>query len=96
MPVLNKPAIVASIAEKTGSSKADAERFLNAFQDTVIDAVSEGSEVKISGFVAFSAVTRKARVMKSPRTGEDIEVPESTAPRVRALKHFRDRVSESK
>lgn len=93
MPVLNKPAIIAQIAEKTGNTKAETERFLNAFQEIVIDSVTQGIEVKLTGFVAFSKAVREARVMKNPRTTEEIEVPETSVPRLRALKHFRDRVA---
>jgi len=93
MPVLNKPDLIAEIAEKTGESKAATERFLNAFQETVVDSVVDGVEVKISGFAAFSPSTRSARIMKNPRTGEDIEVPETKTVRMRVLKAFRDRIS---
>lgn len=93
MSVLNKPQIIAKIAEETGESKAAAERFMNAFEKTVVDAVADGDEVKISGFAAFAPAVRSARVMKNPRNGEDIEVPESKTVRVRVLKAFKDKVS---
>lgn len=95
MPVLNKPALIAEIAAKTGESKASTERFLNAFQDIVVDAVSDGTEVKISGFVAFASGVRPARTMKNPRTGEDVQVAETKTIKVRAMKNFRDAVSGS-
>lgn len=93
MPVLNKPDLIAKVAEKTGESKAATERFLNAFQETVVDSVAEGLEVKISGFAAFAPALRSARVMKNPRTGEDIQVPETKVVKIRVLKAFRDKIS---
>lgn len=93
MSVLNKTALINELAESTGNSKAATERFLMAFQDAVIDAVARGEEVKLTGFAAFAPVTRAARVMKNPRTGEDLNVPEAKTVKIRALKRFRDAIS---
>lgn len=93
MSVMNKPQIVAQIAEKTGESKASVERFLNAFEETVVEAVANDTEVKITGFLAVASAVRSARVMKNPRTGDPIEVPEKKTVRVRVLKTFRDKVA---
>lgn len=93
MSVLNKTALINEVAEATGSSKAATERFLAAFQDSVISAVTRGDEVKLTGFAAFAPVTRAARVMKNPRTGEPLDVPEAKTVRIRPLKHFRDSIA---
>lgn len=94
MSVLNKSGLINELAEATGTSKAAAERFLNAFQDSVIAAVARGEEVKLTGFAAFAPVTRSARIMKNPRTGEPLSVPEAKTVRIRPLKHFRDAISD--
>lgn len=93
MSVLNKTALINEVAEATGSSKAATERFLASFQDSIIAAVARGEEVKLTGFAAFAPVTRAARVMKNPRTGEPLDVPEAKTVRIRPLKHFRDAIS---
>lgn len=88
--VLNKPDIISIIAEKTGESKAAVGRVLNSLESTVIDAVRNDREVKISGFVAFESAVRSARTMKNPRTGEDLDVPEQKVVRVRTLSRLRN------
>lgn len=93
MSVLNKTALINEVAEATETSKAATERFLAAFQDSVISAVTRGDEVKLTGFAAFAPVTRAARVMKNPRTGEPLDVPEAKTVRIRPLKHFRDSIA---
>jgi DNA-binding protein HU-beta len=93
MTVLNKTALISEIAEATGSTKAATERFLNAFQDSVVDSVARGEEVKLTGFAVFSPVTRAARIMKNPRTGEDLAVAEAKSVKIRPLKHFRDAIT---
>jgi DNA-binding protein HU-beta len=95
MPVLNKSALINEIAERTEQTKAATERFVSAFQDVIIEAVSRGEEVKLTGFAAFARTVRAPRIIKSPRNGESIEVPETKAVRIRPLKHFRDVVRES-
>lgn len=90
MSVINKPELVAKIAEKTGESKASADRFLTAFQESVEEAIVNKVEVKISGFVAFTPIVRSERKTISPITGEEIQVPARNAVKVRIFKHFRD------
>jgi nucleoid DNA-binding protein len=96
MPVINKPDLIAEIAEEMNKPKAEIERFINVFQDSVMQHVSEGREVKVSGFAAFSPGIRSARIMKNPRTGEDLEAPEKRTVRIHPLKKFRDKMAEDK
>jgi len=93
MSVMNRPELVAKIAEKTGESKAATDRFLTAFQETVEESVVGKVEVKISGFVAFTPVVRSERKAISPISGEEITVPERNAVKVRIFRHFRDVVA---
>lgn len=94
MPILTKSDLVAQVAEKTGSTKAATERFITALQDTVIEAVVEGKEVKLTGFAAFAPSVRAARTMKNPQTGEDLDVPETKVVKIRPLGEFRERVNK--
>lgn len=93
MSVLNKPEIVQIIAKETGESKAAVERVLASLETTVTDAVTEGREVKLSGFLAFAKSLRSARTVKNPRTGEDVQVPEQSTVRIRPLSGFRRKVN---
>lgn len=95
MSILTKSDLVATIAEKTDSSKASVERMIAALQDTVIEAVVDGKEVKLTGFAAFAPATRSARTVKNPQTGENIEVPEAKVVKIRPLGVFRDAVNNS-
>lgn len=94
MSVLNKPEVVSKIAEELGESQATVSRVLKSFEETVTTAVSEGTSVKISGFLSFERIVRSARKMKNPSTGQEIDVPEKNAVRVRPLSRLRRAVSE--
>lgn len=87
---MNKTELVAAMAEKAGLSKKDAEKALNAFVDSVADAVKSGDKVSLVGFGTFETRERAAREGKNPRTGEKIEIAASKIPAFKAGKAFKD------
>lgn len=89
---MNKRELIAALAEKTDSSKAEAEEFLTAFVDTVTETVATGDPVTISGFCKFARVDRAARKGRNPATGEPIDIPASRKARITPLKAFKEAV----
>ena len=73
---MNKTELIAAIAEKAALTKADAQKALNAFTETVAACAKKGEEVRILGFGTFSVVQRPAREGVNPRKkGEKIHIP---------------------
>lgn len=72
---LSKKDVVASIAQKSGSSKVDAEKFLNAFKEVVVSSVSKNEGINLIGFLSFKIVKRAARVSINPKTKAKMNVP---------------------
>ena len=91
---MNKTELVAAVAQKTGLTKKDAERVVNATVDTVVEAMKKGEKVQISGFGIFEVKTREARVGRNPRTKETIQIPASRQPIFKASKTLKDAVAE--
>ncbi len=91
---MNKTDLVAVAAEKSGLSKKDTERVLNAAIDTVVAALAKGERVQISGFGIFEAKEREARVGRNPRTKETIEIPATRTPAFKASKALKDTVAK--
>jgi DNA-binding protein HU-beta len=91
---MNKTELVAVVAEKTGMTKKDAERVVNATVDTIVQKLSEGEKVQISGFGNFEVKAREARVGRNPRTKEAIEIPAARQPVFKASKVLKDTVSK--
>jgi DNA-binding protein HU-beta len=89
---MNKSALVAAIAQKTGASKKDAERMLEAFQDTVTEALQGNEQVTLTGFGSFSVTTRAARMGVNPSTGEQMKIPATNVPKFKAGKALKDAV----
>ena len=87
---MNKAALIAKIAEKTGLNKKQAEAAANAFTDTILEALKEGEKVQLIGFGTFEVKERAARVGHKPGTGETIEIAAKKTPVFRAGKGLKD------
>jgi len=87
---VNKTELVAAMAENSGLSKKDAEKALNAFIESVENAVKSGDKVSLIGFGTFEARERAARTGKNPRTGEAIKIEACKIPAFKAGKAFKD------
>jgi len=91
---MNKTELVAAVAEKSGLSKKDAERVVNATFETITAQLTKGEKVQLSGFGIFEVKEREARVGRNPRTKEAIEIPASKVPAFKASKALKDTVSK--
>ena len=91
---MNKTELIAVVAEKSGLTKKDAERVVNATFDTITAQLVKGEKVQLSGFGIFEVKEREARVGRNPRTKEAIEIPASKAPSFKASKALKDTVSK--
>ncbi len=89
---MTKAEIVNAMADKAGISKADAEKALKAFVDTITDALKAGDKVALVGFGTFSVRERAARTGQNPQTGEKIEISASKAPKFKAGKALKDAI----
>ena len=90
---MNKKELAATIAEKMEVSKVQAEKFLGAFQETVVDAAVSGTKIQWTGFLTFDVIERAAREGRNPQSGESIKIAASKAPRIKAGKSFKDAVN---
>lgn len=76
---MNKNEFIAAVAEKTGTSKADATASVDAVLDVVADQLAAGNQVVLSGFGTFETRERSARTGRNPQTGEAIDIAASTS-----------------
>lgn len=89
---MNKGELVEFIADKVGSTKADAERMLEAFMEAVTDTLKKEDSVALTGFGSFSISHRKARMARNPKTGAEVHVPATKAPKFKAGKKLKEAV----
>ena len=91
---MNKTELIAAIADKSGLTKADAEKALNTFIDVVTDALSDGDKVQLVGFGTFEIGKRAERTGRNPQTGEEITIPACKAPKFKAGKVLKEAVNK--
>lgn len=94
---MNKSELVDALADRTGMTKADASRAVDALFSTddgvLAEALNKGDRVQITGFGTFEAKHRKARTGRNPRTGETIQIAASKTPSFRAGKGLKDAIN---
>lgn len=91
---MNKTELIGAIAEKSGLSKKEAEKAVNAFFAAVEDELKAGNKVQLTGFGTFEVRERKERNGRNPQTGEEIKIAASTVPTFKAGKALKDAVSK--
>ena len=80
---LTKFDIVKSLNDEIGLNKREAKELVDSFFDNIKKLLSQGHEVKLSGFGNFQLKDKSSRPGRNPRTGEDVEI---TARRVVTFK----------
>lgn len=71
---MNKTELINAISEKSGLSKVDSKKALEAFVDSVSDALKSGDKVALVGFGTFSVKESKEREGMNPQTKEKITI----------------------
>ncbi|MGN1319657.1 MAG: HU family DNA-binding protein [Acutalibacteraceae bacterium] len=89
---MNKTELVASVAEKAGLSKKDAEKAVAAVIDSVVDTLKAGDKVQLVGFGTFEVKERAARTGINPLTKEKINIAASKTPAFKAGKALKDAI----
>ncbi len=91
---MNKADLVASMAENGELSKKDAEKALNAFLQSVEEALTSGDKIQIVGFGSFEVRRRAARKGRNPKTKMEIDIPEASAPVFKPGKALKDALNK--
>ncbi|HZB86610.1 MAG TPA: HU family DNA-binding protein [Gaiellaceae bacterium] len=81
---MTKAEFIDKVADRSGLSKRDATKAVDAFLDSITDALKNGEPVAFTGFGKFSAQQRSARQGVNPRTGERVQIPAATVPKFSA------------
>jgi DNA-binding protein HU-beta len=93
---MNKSELVDALAAKTGMTKTDAAKAIDALFATnggiFAAALKKGHRIQITGFGTFEVKTREARSGRNPRTGQTIQIKASKTPGFRAGKGLKDAI----
>ena len=91
---MNKAELVAAVAAKTGDTKKAAEASVDAIVAAIKESLKKGEKVQLVGFGSFEVRKRAARKGRNPQTKEEIKIPASKAPVVRAGKQLKELVNK--
>ena len=86
--------LIDKLAFRMKITKKDADTYLNAFLDSIIDALVKGERVVVQGFGSFKVNKLKARAAKKPLTDELIQLPVRYRLSFHAGKELRERVNQ--
>ncbi|CAM2079515.1 MAG: DNA-binding protein HU [uncultured Clostridium sp.] len=92
---MNKQELIKSMAEKTSLNKTNSEKVLNAFIESVQEALANGEKVQLIGFGTFETKERAERVCLNPRTKEKIDIPAKKVPSFKAGKEFKEKINNA-
>jgi DNA-binding protein HU-beta len=89
---MNKAEIVARLARECGTSKAEANRLVDALLENITKALKKGEKVMLVGFGTFDTYRRRARPGVNPRTLSPMKIPGRRVARFIAGKDLRKTV----
>ena len=89
---MNKQDLIVQVADATGLGRAEASRAVESVFDVISNALKRGDEVRLVGFGTFTCSRRKASTGRNPRTGEPMQIKESTQAKFKAGKGLKDSV----
>lgn len=90
---MNKGDLINAVVEKTGLTKKDTEKAVNAVFEIIKDSLGQGESVKLVGFGTFETRERAARLGRNPQTGEEIQIPSAVVPAFKAGKALKESVA---
>lgn len=82
---MTKQEFVDAVANRSGLSRREAGQAVDAFLDTITDALTKRDQVNFTGFGKFATSERKARMGVNPRNpGQKVHIPAATVPKFTA------------
>lgn len=81
---MNKAELINAISEKSGLSKNDSKKALDAFISSVIESLETEEKVSLIGFGTFSVGVRQERTGINPSTKQAITIPEKKVVKFKA------------
>ena len=81
---MNKSELIDALAAKTDLTKADAGRAIDGLTEIITETLAKGDTVSLIGFGNFSVGERAARTGRNPKTGAELKIAASKAPKFSA------------
>jgi DNA-binding protein HU-beta len=87
---MNKQEFIDHIANQHGCTKKEAEKAIDIFTSSVIEALGNGKEISLIGFGNFTVSKVEAREGRNPRTGESLNIASYNQPKFKVGQKLKD------
>lgn len=71
---MTKKDIILKVAEKTGVKQQDVKKVVQGSLDCIVESLSSGETVELRNFGVFKVKSRRGRMGRNPRTGQQVPV----------------------
>lgn len=92
---LTKADLAECLYNELGLNKREAKEFVELFFERIRNALSNGDQVKLSGFGNFGLRDKNARPGRNPKTGEEIPISARRVVTFRASHKLKERVEKN-
>lgn len=72
---MTKRDIVLRISDRLDEKQVLVSKIVQLVLDTIIESLSKGEEVELRNFGIFRIKSRKAKIGRNPKTGEEVQIP---------------------
>ncbi|HBE89748.1 MAG: hypothetical protein A3E37_02540 [Candidatus Andersenbacteria bacterium RIFCSPHIGHO2_12_FULL_46_9] len=90
--MVNKDDLIEKVTNRTRLTHKDVEEVVNALLEQIIEILSMGEKVNLTGFGAFEVKDRKGRKGVDPRSLQPMEIPTVRVAKFRAGKTLKESV----
>ena len=73
---MTKKDIVIKVSNETNLTQIDVKKIVQRTLDSIVESLEKGDTVELRNFGVFKVKSRKGRIGRNPRTGEEVSVPE--------------------
>ncbi len=81
---VNKAELVTAISKRSDVPGATVDAVLAGLQEELVEAITRGEKVAVSGLLTVERTQRSARTGRNPQTGESIDIPAANTVKVTA------------
>lgn len=92
LPTLTRSELAESINRSVGLSRADAARMVESILGHITRALTDGEQVKLTGFGTFTLRDKSSRIGRNPKTGVEVPISPRRVLGFRASQSLRERI----
>jgi nucleoid DNA-binding protein len=91
---MTKADIVDEIAKATGLTKIETKAVVDGVFASIVTAISNGKRIELRGFGVFKHKSRKPRMARNPKSGEQVPLEKRFVPVFKPSPEFLHKVNE--